>query len=74
MSKRLSKYIAFFHYFDKFLIVLSTANGSISITSLETVIGAPVGIESASFSLVFSISTGINLKLLKTTQNKKKVQ
>ena len=74
MSKRLSKYIAFFHYFDKFLIVLSTANGSISITSLETVIGAPVGIESASFSLVFSISTGIKLKLLKTTQNKKKVQ
>ena len=69
MSKRLSKYIAFFHYFDKFLIVLSTANGSISIASLETVIGAPVGIESASFSLVFSISTGIKLKLLKTTQN-----
>ena len=60
MSKRLSKYIAFFHYFDKFLIVLSTANGSISIASLETVIGAPVGIESASFSLVFSISTGLS--------------
>ena len=59
MSKRLSKYIAFFHYFDKFLIVLSATNGSISIASFETVIGAPVGIESASVNLVFSISTGI---------------
>ena len=59
MSKRLSKYIAFFHYFDKFLIVLSTTNGSISIAPFETVIGALVGIESISVSLVFSISTGI---------------
>ena len=59
MSKRLSKYIAFFHYFDKFLIVLSATNGSISIASFETVIGAPVEIESASVNLVFSISTGI---------------
>ena len=59
MSKRLSKYIAFFHYFPKFLIVLSATNGSISIAPFETVIGALVGIESTSVSLVFSISTGI---------------
>ena len=31
MSKRLSKYIAFWDYFDKSLIVLSATSGSISI-------------------------------------------
>ena len=72
MSKRLSKYIAFLDYFDKSLIVLSVTTGSFSIASFATVIGAPVGIVSASFSLAFSISTGIIKKLLKTTRNKKK--
>ena len=72
MSKRLSKYIAFFYYFDKFLIVLSATSGSISIASFAIVIGAPVGIASASFSFAFSITTGIVKKLLKATQNKKK--
>ena len=32
-SKRLSKYIAAFDYFDKSLIVLSAASGSISISN-----------------------------------------
>ena len=72
MSKRLSKYIASLDYFHKSLIVLSVTTGSISIASFATVIGASVGIVSASFSLVFSISTGIVRKLLKTTRNKKK--
>ena len=72
MSKRLSKYIASFDCFDKSLIVLSGTSDSISIVSFATVIGAPVGITSASFSLAFSISTGIVKKLLKATQNKKK--
>ena len=72
MSKRLSKYIASFDYFDKSLIVLSVATGSISIASFATVIGVPVGIANASFGLAFSISTGIAKKLLKTTRNKKK--
>ena len=72
MSKRLSKYIASFDYFDKSLIVLSVTTDSISIASFATVIGAPVGIVSASFSLTFSISTGTVKKLLKTTRNKKK--
>ena len=35
MSKRLSKYIASFDYFDKSLIVLSVTTGSISIASLQ---------------------------------------
>ena len=72
MSKILSKYIASFDYFDKSLIVLSVTIGSISIASFAVVIGAPVGIVSASFSVSFSISTGIVKKLLKTTRNKKK--
>ena len=67
MSKRLSKCITSFDYFDKSLIVLSARCGSISIASFATVIGAAVGIASASFSLAFSISTGIIKKLLKTT-------
>ena len=70
--KRLSKYIASFNFFDKLLIFLSVTTGSISITSFPTVIGAPAGVVSASFSLAISISTGIIKKLLKTTRNKKK--
>ena len=65
ISKRLSKYIASFDYFEKSLTVLSVTTGSISIASFETIVGAPVGISSASFSLVFSISTEIIKKLLK---------
>ena len=72
MSKRLSKYIASFDYFDKSLIVLSVATSSISIASFATVIGAPVGIISASCSLAFSITTGFVKELLKTTRKKKK--
>ena len=54
MSKRLSKYIASFDYFDKSLIALSITTGSVSIASFATIVGAPVGI----VSLAFSISTG----------------
>ena len=72
MSERLSRYITSFNYFGKSLIVLSVTTGSISIASLTTVIGAPVGIVSASFSLTISISIGIIKKLLKRTRNKKK--
>ena len=66
MSKRLSKYIASFDYFDKSLIVLSVTTGSISIASFATVIGAPVGITSASF--IFNLYR--NYK--KTVKNNKK--
>ena len=69
---KLRKYIASLDYFDKSLTFLSVTTGSISIASFATVIGAPVGIVSASFSLTFSMSTGIVKKLLKTTRNKKK--
>ena len=72
MNKRLSEQVASFDYFDKSLTVLSVTTGSISIASFATVIGALVGITSASFSLAFSICTGIVKKLLKTTRSKMK--
>ena len=62
----------FLNYFDKSLIVLSVTTGSISIVPFATVIGAPVGTGSVSFSLAFLISTGITKKKLKTTRDKKK--
>ena len=72
MSKRLSKYIASFDYFDKSLIVLSVTTGSIFTASFATVIEAPVGMISASYSLAFSIYTGVITKLLKTKRIKRK--
>ena len=71
MSKKLSKYISFFDYFDKFLIVLSVTSGGVSIAFFATVIGTPIGITSESFSLAFSVCTGLVKKLLKATRNKK---
>ena len=72
MSKRLRRFIASFEYFDKSLTVLFITTSSISIASFATIIGAPVGIVSASFILAFSISTETIKKLLQTTRNKKK--
>ena len=70
ISKRLSKYIASFDYFDNSLIVLSVTIASISIAPFATVIGAPVGLISASFSPAFSIFTGIVKKLLRNKKRK----
>ena len=71
-SKKLSKYVAAFDYIDKILIVLSATTGGVSIISFTSIIGAPVGIASASFTLIFSLTTGIIKKLLSMTRNKKK--
>ena len=59
VSKRISKYIASFDYFDKSFIVLSATSGSISIALFAAITGTPVGIASASLSLTFSLSTGL---------------
>ena len=67
ISKKLSKYISFFGYFDK-----SLTSGDVSIASFATANGVPIGITSASFSLVFSLGTELVKKLLKATRNKKK--
>ena len=47
VSKKLNNYIAAFDYLDKILIILSATSIGISI------IGAPAGIASANFSLIF---------------------
>ena len=69
--KKLSKYATVGDYIDKILIVLSATAGRVSI-SFTSVDGALVGIASASFTLIFSLTTGIIKKLLSITRNKKK--
>ena len=71
-STKLSKYVAAFDYIDQALIVLSATSGGVSIISFTSIIGAPVGIASASLTLIFSLTTGIVKKLLNITRNKKK--
>ena len=57
-SQKLNKYITAFDYIDKILVILSATTGGVSIISFTSAIGAPVGIVSASFALVFSLTTG----------------
>ena len=70
--RKLNKYITVFEYIDKILIFLSATSGGVSIISVISIVGVPVGIASASFTLIFSIAKGIIKILLKTTRNKKK--
>ena len=72
MSKKFSKYIAAFDYIDKTLIALSATSGGVTIISFTSVIGILPGLASASFTLAFSLTTGIIKKLLKITRKKKK--
>ena len=71
-SKKINKYVTAFNYIEKILIVLSATSSGVSIISFTSIIGAPVGIASASFTLIFSLTTGIIKKLLSITRNKKK--
>ena len=71
-SKKLSKYVTAFDYIDKILIVLSAASGGVFIFLSVSVVGAPIGIAGASFTLFFSPTTEIIKKLLSITRNKKK--
>ena len=57
MTEKLSKYIATLDYIDKTVFVLSATSGGISIISFTSIIGVPVGIANASFSLAFSLTT-----------------
>ena len=71
-SKIPSKYIATFNYIDKTLIVLNATTGAASICLFTSVAGAPVGITSASFTLFFSLTTGIVKKIIKHNKKQKK--
>ena len=52
-GKKLNKYVTTFDYIDKILIVLSATTRGVSIISFTSIIGVPVGIASASFTLIF---------------------
>ena len=71
-SKKLSKYITAFDYIEKILIVLRATTGGVSIISFTSFVWASLGIVSASFTLMFSLTTGIVKKLLNITRKKKK--
>ena len=70
--KKLSKYVIAFDYIDKLLILLSATSSGVCIISSASVVEAPVGITGASFTLIFSLTTGTIKKLLIITRNKKK--
>ena len=71
-SKKLSTYTAAFDYIDKTLVIISAKSGGVCIIFSVSVVGAPIGIAGASFTLIFSLTTGIIKKLLSITRNKKK--
>ena len=58
-SKKLSKYVTTFDYIDKILIVLSATSSGVCIIFSASVVRALVGIVSASFILMFSLTRGI---------------
>ena len=66
------KYVTICDYIDKILIVLSATSSGVSIISFTSIIGAPVGIVSASLTLIFSLTTEIVKKWLNIKRNKKK--
>ena len=68
----MNKHVTAFDYIDKILIVLSETTEEVSIISFTSVIGAPVGIASASFTSIPSLITGIVKKLLNITRKKRK--
>ena len=78
-SKKLRKSVAAFDYIDKVLNVLSARSGGVCITTSVSsgvcittsvsVVGAPIRITGVSFTLIFSLTTGIIKNLLR---NKKK--
>ena len=72
-SKNLNKCVAVFGYIDEALIVLSAASDGLSIISFTSLVGVAVGIASASFTLIFSLTTGITKKLLKITRKKENI-
>ena len=58
-SKKLSKYFTTFDYIDQVLIILSATSSGVSVISFTSALRAPVGVASASFTLIFSLTTGV---------------
>ena len=68
-SKKLSKYVIAFDYIDKILFVLSSRSSGVCIISSASVVGSPVGIASAIFTLIVFFNNRNNQKI--TKRNKK---
>ena len=71
-DKKLSKYIAAFDHIEKTLIFFIWNKWRNKYYFFTSVIAIPAGLASASFTLVFSLTTGIIKKLLKIIRKKKK--
>ena len=53
MQQKIKQVCCVFEYIDQTLIVFSATSGRVSIISFTSIVGAPVGIVSASFTLFF---------------------
>ena len=71
-SKKLSKYVTACDYIDNILIIFSATTDGVSILSFTSIIVVTIRIANASFTLIFSLSTGIIKKLLNITRKKNK--
>ena len=70
-SKKFSKYVAVFDYIYQALIILSAASGGVSIISFTSIVGAPVGIASASLTLFFFSSNRSSQKITECNKKQK---
>ena len=70
-SKKLIKYVTAFDYIDKILIILKATSSGVCIISSASVDGAPVGIASASFTLIFFSKNRNNKKITKYSKKQK---
>ena len=52
-SKKIGKYVPVFDYINQTLIALSATNGGVSTISFKSIVGASLGIASASLALFF---------------------
>ena len=72
MRKTLNKYITAHDYANRILFVLSGKSSRVSLYSFTTANGTPIGVASASISLLFLTSNGIFKMLFKAMTKKKK--
>ena len=56
---KLNKHVGTFDYIGKILTVLRATSSGVSIILFTSIVGAPVGIASASLTFFFSLTTGI---------------
>ena len=73
-SKKLNKYVTAFDYIDKILIVLSATSSGVCIISSASVVGAPVGISSTSFTLIFFSNNKNNQEITKHNKKQKEIE